>query len=677
MRPQADLDSLAIEPQGQIFVVKAVPGEARKEALRKLAARADSEKCRVWVLPCSVPEEGIWAGLKTWLLDLIPVWEAAANDLIDRHDFELASVLPELRTKLKVRRLSLTDTSAPDETVRNYAIDRAYRIGQGLVDLLDEWHSRTDGAPWVVICDDFDQVGALVRRFFSELVRRRAGKLGLNLILATAPENADEVLAQFAPGMTVRVLSLDLAPDVRPRPSPAEMAERATMLEEAAGLDPLKIEIHLPKLIRCWSESDQPRRALRWQAMALGLYNHYGFYEDALRYSEPVQANLDLIAEKDGLFTRWNLVGSLFGCFAAVGQPERGYQVVKEEALDKIDDPGDLARICYVMAMLHARFLPEKDFGKAEEYLDRGLQHLEQAHRMPDRDRHFLRVFLLNGLAFVRHRQGRPFEAIELCKSGSEHLDRHLSPDQHRLHRSVLLYNAAQVYSALHLHEQAIENFSAAMSMDPNYSEYYNERGNVYLNMGRYEEAIRDYLAAIELSAPYQEVWTNLGQCYRLMGRLEEAVRAYSQALDLAPEALLARVGRAQALDALGHSRIALQDYDAALVLDPRQPLVLANRAAIRYDLGDRDGSFEDLDAAIALAPETADFYQNRAVVSASLGRQPEAARDLENYLRLRPDAEDRIEVAAKLVELRRSTSTSTPSTTWMAPAAADRGPAF
>lgn len=653
MQSQANLEALTLEPQGQLVIVEAAPGETRMEALRELAARAESEKYRTWVLPCSVSHGGIWAGLKAWLLDLIPVLEAEANDLINRHDFELASVLPELRYKLRTRKLSLTDTSAPDETVRNYAIDRAYRIGQGLVNLLDEWHGRTDGSPWVVICNDFDRAGALVRRFFSELVRRRARKLGLNLFLVMSPENAEKIGAQFAPHITAKVLSLDLLPDRRPQPSLTEMAERARMLEEEVGLDPLKVEIHLSELIRCWSESDQPSRALRWQAMALGLYNHYGFYEDALTYSEPVWANLDLIAEKDGLFTRWNLVGSLFGCFAATGQPERGYQVVKQEALDKIDDPGDLARICYVMAMLHARFLPEKDLGKAEEYLGRGLQYLEEAHQISDRDRHFLRIFLLNGLAFVRHRQGRPLEAIELCRSGSEHLDRHLSPDQHHLHRSVLLYNAAQVYAALQSHEQAIENFSAAMRMDPNYSEYYNERGNVYLTMGRYEQAIQDYLAAIDLSAPYQEVWTNLGQCFRLMGKLDEAAKAYSWALDLAPEALLARVGRAQVLDALGHPQLALLDYNVALALDPQQPLVLANRATILFDQGDLEGSLKDLDAAITLSPEAADLYQNRAMALISLGRKPEAARDLANYLILRPEAEDRVNVDANLAELR------------------------
>ena len=180
MHPLTDPESLTLEPRAKSYLsnpCRATPGG---ETLQKLAARAESEGYRTWILPCSVSEEGIWAGLKTWLLDLIPTWEAEAIDLIHLHDFELTSVLPALRTRLKVHRLSLTDTSAPEETVRNYAIDRAYRIGQGLVDLLDEWHTRAGGAPWMVICDDFDCIGALVCRFFGNWY-------------ADAPRNLDSI----------------------------------------------------------------------------------------------------------------------------------------------------------------------------------------------------------------------------------------------------------------------------------------------------------------------------------------------------------------------------------------------------------------------------------------------------------------------------------------------------
>src|SRR5262249_47600714 len=157
-----------------------------------------------------------------------------------------------------------------------------------------------------------------------------------------------------------------------------------------------------------------------------------------------------------------------------------------------------------------------------------------------------------NGLAMIRHFQGRYQEAIELCREGFRELEQHLHEDRHRLHRSVLLYNMAQVYTAVGAYDDALRHYAMTMDMDPNYSEYYNDRGNVYLKLGRLAEAEADYLKAIELSPPYHEVYTNLGQCYRRMGRLDDAVRAYSAALDLSPHLALALAGRGQCHDELG-----------------------------------------------------------------------------------------------------------------------------
>src|SRR5581483_4654490 len=115
----------------------------------------------------------------------------------------------------------------------------------------------------------------------------------------------------------------------------------------------------------------------------------------------------------------------------------------------------------------------------------------------PEHERCFLEVFLGNGLAFIRHRQGRPEEALEICRQGFKLLEEKLVQDRHRLHRSVLLYNMAQVYSALREPDKAIEYYSAAMQYDPYYSEYFNERGNAYLSLGKSEQAIADYHEAI------------------------------------------------------------------------------------------------------------------------------------------------------------------------------------
>ena len=311
--------------------------------------------------------------------------------------------------------------------------------------------------------------------------------------------------------------------------------------------------------------------------------------------------------------------------------------------------------------MLHARFLEPNDQDRAEHHLQQALAVLAAGNEIPERDRQFLTVFMMNGLALVRLRQRRVPEALELCREAIARLNEHLGPEHHRLHRSVLFFNVAQVHAQVGPYEDAIDFFSEAMLLDPNYSEYYNDRGAVYFKMGLLEQAEADYLEAIELSPPYAEVWTNLGQCYRAMGRMEEAVGAYSRAIDLEPSGTLALVGRAEAYAELGRASLALADYDRALAIDADQPLTLASRAILHYEADRLLASIDDLDAALELAPDLGELYQNRAVALREIGRFDQAARDLVTYLELCHDAEDREDVEASLSALRRQQTANDP----------------
>lgn len=636
-------------PRG-IVVLEAQRGQSRRRVLEEWVDRARGGGAAAWLLPCDVRETGLWAGVNTLVREVLPVLEEGAPGRVDRYAIEINTVLPALRSRFALPE-TLTDSAEGAEAVRNYAVDRAYRIPHGIIDLLEDVHRLAPSSRWVVLCDDYDRAGVLVRRFFRELVRRRGEAFGLTLVLAVSPGGADEALQPFGENVAAERLRLDLPLDPVPPRSRAEMTVLARELERGIKEDFAQMEIQIPDLIRYWSESENPARAHVWQAFALGRYNHHGFYEDALAYAGPVLEHLDEIASGVGYFTRWNVVGSIFGCLVSIGQVERAYQVVKEEALEKIFAPADRARVCYVMSMLHARFLPERDMEKADAFLQEGLRELEKEGVRPD-DRHFLRVFLNNGLALIRHRQGRAEEAVQLCHEGYAHLSEYLAGDKHRLHRSVLLYNIAQVYTATEEYDRAVEYFTATMALDPNYSEYYNERGNIFLKTGRFGDAIRDYEEAIRLSPPYPEVWTNLGQCYRMMGRLDEAAAAYSRALDLDPAVNLALAGRAQVLDELGRAEEALADYDAALVLHPAQPLLLANRAALRFEAGLLEEAAGDLDQAIRMAPGHPALYRNRAVALEGLGRREAAVRDLSRYLELVPAAPDRGEVEERIAAM-------------------------
>ncbi|MGF1936483.1 MAG: tetratricopeptide repeat protein [Nostoc sp. ChiQUE02] len=641
------------QPQiGAAILLEAEPGSSRLELLQHWLQVAQENQATTWLLSCQPQSDGLWAGLNEWLSQLLPKIQESAPHLIAKHSYELAMILPALRRQISVRNPNLTDTSIDEERVRNYPLDRAYRIIHGLIELLDSWYDYTDGSPWLIICNYYEQAGFLVRRFFAELIRRRGQKLNLSLVFVTAPNTGETAIAHLDRKFLAQKITLQLPQSPEIVISKVKITQLAQQLEEQIGRDPIELEIHGARLISYWLQSDQPQKALIWQARMLGTYNHQGFYEDALVYCEPVATQLDHLCGTDNNM-RWNIVGNLFNCYATTGDIDKAYQIVQQEAILKIDTPAQLVRAYYIMAMFHTRFLPKHDHAQAEEYLNRSLSILaEPTADIPSDDRHFMTAFDLNGLALVRHRQGRSQEAVELCKLSIEQFKNHLNRGQHRLHRSVLDYNIAQVYAAMGELEQAVTYFTSALVADPNYSEYYNDRGNVYQRMGYLDDALNDYQQAIDLSPPYYEVWMNMGHCYYLKGLLKEAINAYSVALDLQPTLTSAFIGRAQTFEAWGHLDDALLDYNAALALDPEQPLLLANRATLHYELGQLTQALSDLDTAISLSPNNPDLYQNRAILLITLGQSNAASHDLQTYLSLDPNAPDRAEVEKSLSSL-------------------------
>jgi len=643
-----------LENAGTVFLPARATGAERQVPVDEILSAATAKGAAAWLLRCDFAEGGPWAGVRDFFRSLLADIRGQSPALIERHDYELVHVLPELRTQVKLRNPCLTDIATAEERIRNYPADRAYRITHGLIDLLVEYRQASSSEEaWLLICLGYDRAGEMARHFFQELMRRRGKQLQVVLLPVFPGCEPDAGSLGFS--CPLRELSFGVAV---PMPEPidaCEAARRAEALDREIDSNALGRTAKLPDVIHLWSLAGWEDKLLQRCSQALESYNVLGLYRDSRRYGELAQSVLKRSPPgTEDKKLRWWIFFKIFLSYLGTGEPQKALQLARESVLNLPEAEGDERRrvpFWYLMAMLYARFLPERDFALGEEYLERALQYLEKAD-LSEPDYWFQYVFNRNGLAMIRSFQGRYQEALDLCSTGFRILEERLSKDQHNLHRSVLLYNMAQVYSQTGRLDLAIDHFSAAMEMDPNYSEYYNERGSLYLKLGRLEEAERDYLRAIELSPPYHEVWTNLGNCLRLQGRWEEAAQAFCRALDLKPAEPASLFGRAQALEALGATEDAIADYSAALELNPFHWQSCAGRAVLLYEFGRIEECLADLDRAISLAPGEAELYQNRAVALADLQRPREAREDLERYLDLRPDASDREEVQVRLAAL-------------------------
>jgi tetratricopeptide (TPR) repeat protein len=93
-------------------------------------------------------------------------------------------------------------------------------------------------------------------------------------------------------------------------------------------------------------------------------------------------------------------------------------------------------------------------------------------------------------------------------------------------------------------YDQAIAQFSEALSIDPNYAAAYEGRANVYFVQGYYSTAIADYDHIILLKPKYAYAYFRRAVAYYNKGDYERAIAGYNEAIKVNPGFVLAYTNR-------------------------------------------------------------------------------------------------------------------------------------
>jgi tetratricopeptide (TPR) repeat protein len=354
----------------------------------------------------------------------------------------------------------------------------------------------------------------------------------------------------------------------------------------------------------------------------------------------------------------WRFAQRAATALGALGRWEEA-RALWERVRRESQDPAVHAATAYGLAMLDARHpdAARRDLGRARGWIN---QAVAISTLLPDpAQRAFKLGFDLNGLALIEFRQGRLRQALALVESAVE-LSRELG-ERHPVHRMVLLANRAQLLAASGRSKEALEDYAAAIAIDPMFPDYYLERGNLLAKLGWEAEALADYEAALRAGPPLPEAYYNRAELRIRRDDLEGALADLARVVDLDPSFVDAHVNRAGLLAALERDDEARTAVEAGLALAPGNAHLLTvlgqletaagrlpearraldravdlapglaaawgNRGVLRYELGDLEGAVADLTRAIALDPQP-DLYGNRAVALRALGRTAEAEAD-------------------------------------------------
>lgn len=184
-------------------------------------------------------------------------------------------------------------------------------------------------------------------------------------------------------------------------------------------------------------------------------------------------------------------------------------------------------------------------------------------------------VMILSWLTYQRNR---------LWKNPSDLFTHALSTYNHS---DILLNTLGTLKTDEGHYADAIEQFSSAISIDPEFTDAYYNRGIAYFKSGALKQSVIDFTTAHRLNANNPEILFARGNAYMKMNMFNPAIVDYSGVLRLK------------------------HDHWGAL----------ENRAIISGNLGAFDAALEDLNKVIQLNPGFAPSYYLRGIALFNLGR--------------------------------------------------------
>lgn len=406
---------------------------------------------------------------------------------------------------------------------------------------------------------------------------------------------------------------------------------RAEMLEQKE-----EWSLHLGAIPYHRERGQEPSR-LGAKALQEGLDYciNMGYYEATIDFGQRGRAVIDWEKQEEYY---WVFTTKMTTSLAALERGEEAEQLYNE-ARALTYNPAVHMQAAYATAMLYTRHFAQE---RRNYLLARGWvnEAIGIASLIPNpKERAFQMVFNQNGLALIELRLGNPQEALRLLTEGMERLNGVLEPDEHLLHRSVLLYNRAQVYAGLGQHEQALADYSAVIAQDPYYSEYYLDRGNIYRKLERNEEALADYERAIAYSPPYPEAYYNRAGVLLSLGREEEALADYSYVLELEPDHVDALLNRASIFYEQGNYAMAQCDVERGLRIDADNAHLLCTLGLLEMALEHPEEAYRALSSAIEHDHSLSAAWTNRAILAFETGRGDAAIDDLTHAIALGEDA--------------------------------------
>ena len=159
--------------------------------------------------------------------------------------------------------------------------------------------------------------------------------------------------------------------------------------------------------------------------------------------------------------------------------------------------------------------------------------------------------------------------------------------------------------------ETALESYTKAIKIRPDYAEAYNNKGILLQDKGDLNGAIESYKKALNINPNYAEAYNNMGSAFNSEGKLEAAIENYKKALKISPEHAETHFNMGSALQDKGDLSAALDSYEKALAFKANFAEAYNNIGAACHDKGDLKPAIDSYKEALKINPNYAEAHYN------------------------------------------------------------------
>ena len=198
-------------------------------------------------------------------------------------------------------------------------------------------------------------------------------------------------------------------------------------------------------------------------------------------------------------------------------------------------------------------------------------------------------------------------------------------------------------YSMKGEREKAIQSFSRALKLDPNYSPAWTLLGHEYVDSCNPKAAIEVYRKAVDFNDKDYRAWYGLGQAYDLLSLPHYSIYYHQKAIALRPNDGRMWNALSGSLEAVGKIEEAITCLKKVIICsDEVEPLDFARLAQLSKKLHDQNGS----QAALA---QVADYYKKylEEVEKYSSGESEDYVREAAGFLKTFLEQQGKIEEAS------------------------------